>query len=146
MKYSRNTLLIFLISTVILIAAVINSCRRIQREELLPEKRNNIESKFFNVPATVEPVIKALANKIYRQNEQYHFVDDLVKRVGFPVWNKSLIVTSKGVRNSTAKVMDDSTTLVYIPFTIDSSHLVKATLLVQVSAHDSLFRMINDGI
>jgi hypothetical protein len=71
-------------------------------------------------------------------------VDDLVKRVGYPKWDKSLIVTNQGRRSAAARVTDDSATLVYIPFTIDSVQLVKATLLIQVSPVDSLFRMVND--
>ncbi len=142
--HNRKQLIPLFLFVVITAIVVINSCRRIQHEELLAPKENTNETRFFNVPATVDPIIKALANKIYLQNEQYHFVNDLVKRVGFPVWDKSLIVTNQGVRAASARVMDDSTTLVYIPFTIDSLHFVKATLLVQVSPEDSLFRLIND--
>jgi hypothetical protein len=64
MNLSRKHIVVFLISSAIIMAAVINSCRRIHHEELLPEKENSIEANFFNVPATVDPVIKALANKI----------------------------------------------------------------------------------
>jgi hypothetical protein len=67
-----------------------------------------------------------------------------VKRVGFPKWDKSLIVTNQGVRAANARVMDDSTTLVYVPFAIDSIQIVKATLLAQMSPDDSLFRLVYD--
>ncbi len=141
---NRKQLIPVILFVVITAIVVINSCRRIQHEELLAPKENSNETRFFNVPSTVDPIIKALANKIYRQNEKYHFVNDLVKRVGFPVWDKSLIVTNQGVRAASARVMDDSTTLIYVPFAIDSAQLVKATLLAQLSPEDSVFRLVYD--
>jgi hypothetical protein len=145
MNHSRHyQLLPFAFCIVMITGLLIHSCRRIQREELPEVKVNTVKEKFFDVPATVDPIIKALADKIRRQNDQYNFVDELVKRVGFPKWDKSLIVTNEGSRTAVARVMDDSTALVYIPFAIDSLGLVKATLLIQVSPSDSIFRLIND--
>jgi len=95
MNHSRHyQLLPFVIYVIIITGLLIYSCRRIQHEDLPEVKVNTIKEKFFDVPATVDPIIKALAEKIRRQNDQYNFVDELVKRVGFPKWDKSLIVTN----------------------------------------------------
>lgn len=143
MSHTHPTPLIFQGFIVFIMSfTVINSCRRIQHDELTQQIPKTTESKFFDLPVSVDPIIKALADKIHRQDEQYHFVDDLVKRVGFPIWDKSLIVTNEGVRNATARIMDDSTTLIYVPFAVDSAQLVKATLLAQLSPEDSIFRLL----
>jgi hypothetical protein len=74
---------------------VFHACRKIdyQRDKKMGIIVNRTEA-FFSVPANTDPLVKAIAEKIKRQNDAAHFVNDLSKKIGFPVWNKSMIASS----------------------------------------------------
>ena len=132
--------LILLILSFILINIVIDSCRKV---DINRDKKVSFDqtSRFFTIPFTTDPRVRAIAQKIKRQNDQYNFVNDLVKRVGLPVWDKSLIgapFTSK----STARGNDEDSSMeyVYIPF---ADTMVNAFLIVGLTETDTAFRLLN---
>jgi hypothetical protein len=121
---------------------VFHACRKIDynRDKKLGIFVNNSE-RFFKVPANTDPLVKAIAEKIKRQNDAAKFVDGLSKKIGFPVWNKSMIASSSETfqRRTTSDSLMNYT---YIPFALDS--VVRATLIVRTTPEDTLMRLVND--
>ncbi len=50
------------------------------------------ERKFFDVPADVAPIVKKLADRIEKQNEKYHFIEKLIRKEGYAIWDKTNII------------------------------------------------------
>ena len=90
--------------------------------------------KFFTVPANTDPRVKAIADKIKRQDDSAHFVNKLVEKIGYPVWNKALIASppmGQGRNQTDSSSMD----YLYIPFDNDST--INATLIVRTDPEDT---------
>jgi hypothetical protein len=62
------------------------SCRRVPDVSF----EQNYEQRFFTVPGNTHPLVKSLAEKIRQQNQRYGFINGLVKRAGYALWNKSI--------------------------------------------------------
>ena len=118
------------------------SCRR-ERHEIISD--NFVESKFFTVPAATHPLIIAISKKIFWQNEQYHFVKELVNRVGYPYWDKAIIASARNKTGVQAKSTgEDASTMIYIPFVNEEKGIIDASLIVKTDETDTLFRLLND--
>ena len=50
-----------------------------------PEKPFSFE-RFFNLPASANPKLKAIAQSIRAQEKEHPFLKDFTKRAGWPVW------------------------------------------------------------
>jgi len=80
MKYFELSLSLLIISSLVF------TCRRdndLRYEKLNPEQR------FFTIPKNADLRIRAIADKIFQQNQRYGFVNSLVSRVGYPMWDKT---------------------------------------------------------
>ena len=106
------------------ILLLFHACRR---TELQPEsqqelpKADNQYDRFFAVPASSPDEAKAIAGAVKKQNEQFRFVSGVIKKAGYPVWDKARIVNNTAGtvsgRNASDSVPDE---VVYIPFVLDS--------------------------
>jgi hypothetical protein len=103
----------------------------------IPQNTLLNEQRFFNFSHDLPEEVRAIARAIVRQNNQFRFVDSLVKRAGFPVWEKAIIVR----KSSGAKSNHDGTAaFVYIPFTKDQIQTTQAVLAVALQK-DTTYRM-----
>ena len=98
-KEKPRTALITFFSVLILII-IIDACRKIDYN------RNKIQSidadhteKFFTIPANTDPRVKTVSESIKRQDDAAHFVNKLAEKVGYPVWNKALIVSPQSAHS-----------------------------------------------
>ncbi len=125
----------------IVVVIIGDACRKIdyKRDQKMGIVVNRTE-KFFSVPANTDARVKAIADRIKRQNDTFHFVEDLSKRIGFPVWNKTLIASnSTQSRNNTDS---SGITFLYIPF--DNDSVIVATLIVRTDEDDTTCKVLND--
>ena len=136
--FRKSNLPVFLIYFALVLIIIIDACRKV---DINRDKKPGIDqtSRFFTIPALTDSRVKAIAEKIKKQNDQYHFVNDLVKRVGLPKWNKALIAENP---NSTNRGADADSTMdyIYIPF---ADTAVEAFLIVGLTETDTLLRLLN---
>jgi hypothetical protein len=120
---------------------IINACRKIdtQPEELTQEKK---ESDFFTRHVSNDPLVNAVMGFVKRQNEKYHFTENLINKIGYPYWDKSIVIRPGG--GVTARISTDTTSTVFIPFVLDSQNVVNTTLVVNASPADTNFHFIAD--
>ncbi len=118
------------------------ACRKIDygKDKQLSIDKDRTE-EFFNIPVNTNPLVKSIANRIKGQNDSAHFVNKLVKKIGFPIWNKSMIASSSNIRQNKSNY-DSIMNYTYIPFGLDS--IIKATLIIRTSPDDTLMRLVND--
>lgn len=123
---------------------VFHSCRKTDRiNEISSTINAQQESKFFNEHKSTEPLVQAITRFVKGQNEKYHFVKNIVDKIGYPRWDKSLTVSKPGNLNFN-NLSDDSTIITYIPFVRDSQNFVNAALLVKTTPRDTTFKYLCD--
>lgn len=89
------------------------------------------------------PDIQAALGFVKGQNDKYHFVNNLISKIGYPIWDKSKVfnnVQAASGRGNTG----DSNTVVYVPFVIDTQSHVNATLMLKMAPTDTAFRFLAD--
>jgi hypothetical protein len=92
-----------IVSGLLLLTLITNyACRRIDYSEVKRQEAQKV-SKFFNVPFDTDPVVKELVKKIKGQDDEHHFVLELVDRVGYAKWNKSLVTPPPPTANREAE-------------------------------------------
>jgi len=103
------------------------SCRKHDFEVATTESSISVK-RFFNLPASTDPRLKAIAHNTRKQENGHPFLKDLITRAGWPVWDKSKIITkpTQGGKSTT----EDNSTLFYIPLVPDTVNTVKAVLAV----------------
>jgi hypothetical protein len=67
------------------------SCRKtdVQNDSKKPDE---LEERFFTVPAASSPQVKAIAGAVKKQNDKHHFLASLVQKAGYPRWDKAKII------------------------------------------------------
>ncbi len=104
----------------------IYSCRKINDKEsaqlIVPDK---LEQQFFKVPENISPQLQDVINDIQKQNNQYHFLPEFLRKNGLPVWNKVVANVeglnpkkkSKSVQGFSGRLSSqDSAEVYFIPF------------------------------
>lgn len=122
----------------VLTLAILITCRKIDYNERTSVDDVDPLEVFFSDTTSADFRVRAIARKIEMQNLQHDFIKDLVKRVGFPIWKKSLIVPPP---QQTRLSNDSAITYLYIPFANDST--VNASLIVRTTIVDTSFRLLN---
>jgi hypothetical protein len=116
------------------------SCRKTD-SRVPAETKENIENQFFNSRSTANPVVKAVMDFMKRKNESSPFVEKTVQQIGYPYWDKAIIVSLPGVSGRGAA---DSTSVIYIPFVRDSQNYVNASLAIRTTPSDTVIRYVSD--
>ena len=118
----------------VLCITINNSCKKIdtqQTQDYLSEKE--IIEKFATIPQGQNPILQKIAKKIKQDNNQSHFITDLAKRVGYPIWTASEIRNPKN-NSANRTESDEDYELVFIPLSLPSSNEVDGFLACKVSA------------
>lgn len=116
------------------------SCRKIDKE-VEKISVNDLEKKFFKSHAPDNPLVIALNNFLQKENTKYHFVEKTVKQIGFPRWNKAIIVYKSG---SSGRGASDSASLTFVPFVRETDNFVNASLMIQTSNDDTAYQWLCD--
>ena len=117
------------------------SCRKIDRQLDEPVS-TDIESKFFNSHRSSDPLEAVLIGFIKRENDKNHFVEKVIKQLGFPYWNKGISRHAKPLTHG--RGASDSVNVVYVPFVRDTQNYVNALLAIRTSPTDTSFTYLCD--
>ncbi|HRA12502.1 MAG: hypothetical protein KAY50_04870 [Chitinophagaceae bacterium] len=147
-KYIKSPFATFCIIQVVCLSAIfiINGCRKVDRVDDRPTdviEISNIEQKFFNNNAPINPLVKIFNGLLQKKNEKLKFVEKTVSKIGYPVWNKAITIpklgTTQGRGNS-----GDSATLTYIPFVRETENFVNASMIIEATTIDTSFEYLCD--
>ena len=100
---------------------------------------NALEEKFFNSHRTADPTEKTLIEYLKRVNTKDKFIEQTVKQIGFPRWDKAIANAKKKRTLNSQNLLDDSTQTFYIPFVRDSQNFVNASMIIHTSQTDTSF-------
>lgn len=120
------------------------SCRKTDFKIENTASEPNNKSKFFDEYAPTNPSIKSVAGFVKRENEKYGFEKQLIKRIGFPRWDKALVFKTKPVSSEGIGTETVAEEIVYIPFVRDSQNFVNTSLIVKITNTDTAFRFLQD--
>lgn len=139
---SRNSIVTFAVLLFVCISgiALINGCRKTDRIENIPSV-NNTEKRFFNEHQSSDPLVQAINKFFSRKNETKHFVEKTVSLIGYPRWDKSMLISSTITSRGNS---EDSVNVVYIPFVRDSQNYVNASMIIRTTPSDTTFRYLCD--
>jgi hypothetical protein len=125
--------LLYLITLVVIL---FYSCRK---NDVSKEPEIEKINKFFDLPADSDNRLKAIAACIKSQNDKFNFLEELVERVGLPVWGNTKTFNSGG---SASRSSGNEGEIVYIPFAKENDNYINSVLAVKIS-NDTSFRMIH---
>jgi hypothetical protein len=118
------------------------SCRRADLS--LPQHHSIRLPHFFDLPSQTHPTIRRIADVIRQQDEQHHFLEDLVQKQGFALWDKSPVLAgSQGIAASRTRSRS-ADSVVLIPLVKEGQQKVHSFLACLVSA-DSIKIRLFDG-
>lgn len=99
--------------------------------------------KFFTTSDTTLPLIKEISRNILKQNKEHHFLNSLIKRVGYPKWDNAIVSHAGSLQTSRAEAgFTVSGTYVYIPFVKDSATIVNSALTIIIKGADTTYKML----
>ncbi len=123
---------------------ILGSCKKLDTSQEQNEAvANSYEGQFFNSHRTNDSKENAIVNFVKRINEKENFVNNAIKQIGFPRWDKITYYASKYNSNSFTS-SNDSTTTYYIPFVRDSQNFVNASLIIVANPTDTTFQFKYD--
>jgi len=112
---------------------VLNSCRK---SEIITTPDSIAESKFFSLPSTADPMIGRIISELKVQKEKNpKLIESIVKRNGYPVWDKAQITKQNFLRRGMVAGED---TIVYIPLAIQGEEKVTAFFLATINNYIEL--------
>ena len=100
---------------------------------------NALEEKFFNSHRTAEPTEKTLIEYLKRVNTKDKFIEQTVKQIGFPRWDKIITSAKKSKKRKSKNLIGDSIQIFYIPFVRDSQNFVNSSMVIEASLTDTSF-------
>lgn len=123
-------------------------CVKCKKSDYL-QNRNidyTLESRFFNVSDTANPVIIRIIEKVKRDNREEYFVDKFSAKNGFPIWDKSIVLQSDKFsvpnRLSNSNSID---TFAYIPLVLDMDNKVNGFILAKINGDiEMLYTLAKD--
>lgn len=121
---------------------ILVSCRKIDHISLREKPIVTTESRFFADHTPQDTLVKSILGFVKRENEKHQFVNKLIKKIGYPYWDKALVV--RGSHGSNGRGHSDSTSTIFIPFVLDSANTVNNTLIVKTNPSDTNFLLLAD--
>ena len=97
-----------------------------------------IEKRFFTGNRTQNGDEKVLVDYLIRQQQKSKFVEKTVAQIGYPRWDKMIVLKRKGNKSGRGE-SDSSITSYYIPFVRDSQQFVNASMIINTTASDTSF-------
>ncbi|MDQ6608949.1 MAG: hypothetical protein M3Y85_03920 [Bacteroidota bacterium] len=119
------------------------SCRKTDSYQSDIQKTQIKDERFFTVSASASPEVKAIAEAVKKQDDKFHFLSSVIKKAGYPIWDKARIINFNN-RTISGRSSSDSSggELVYIPFALDSQNRTNAVLAVRLNNPDTTYRML----
>jgi hypothetical protein len=136
MKFNRLFQMAFILTGLL----VYISCRKADSPlQDQPPFSKTSEDRFFNSHRSTDPTEKALVDFIKRRNAKDYFVEQTIKQIGYPRWDKALSFKKPATKSAERENAEDSVSISYIPFVRDSQHYVNALLIIKTQQTDTAF-------
>lgn len=128
---------------ILLLTLLFQSCKKSDQGFLEEKEFTSMERKFFFTNRTRDLTESKLVDFFIRQNRSKRFVEQTIKIIGFPKWEKMITIKSKsGISGRGAS--DSLLTTYLIPFVRDSQNYVNASLIISVYPSDTTFAYRSD--
>jgi len=121
-------------------ALLYTACRKTDQPANQPAPPGN-EEQFFTRHASNLPRVQSIVQFMQRENDTYHFVNNLVKKAGYARWDKTLLYRTPSPQIETVG-SGDTTFVAFIPMVLEGGNTVNAQLVVNISPADTLYRVI----
>ncbi len=115
---------------IILLVVLFSGCKKHATEN---EIQQDVAVDFFSVPENVNPIIKRVANALSKQNDEYHFVNNLAKNEGMAFWSNSFILQGNRFLQRNANTATGNDTTVLIPLVLNNTQYVSGYLECKVT-------------
>jgi hypothetical protein len=137
-KLLKRTLFLILFAFVLFF-----SCRK--TEKVFTQPATEAEIKFFTLPASADPSLQKVVDKIRSENEASSFLNEFIKKQGFAVWDKTTVQRlAKSVATKANRTAGDSADLVIIPLVRANEKQVHGALACTI-IDDSVTIRLLDG-
>lgn len=110
------------------------SCRKGDRISERESIHVDNPERFFTAHPPDNPAIQGVIAYMKRENSKNNFTEQTIKQVGYPVWDKALIVPGRKIAGRGTNTND---TLIIIPFVRDSQQYVNSSLTISLSDADT---------
>lgn len=110
-KYSFKSWLIFFLYFIL----INNSCKKI--ESIESNNNLDVERKFFSSQNGLNPHVIRVYDYIKSLNEKIPFVNHFAENMGFPIWQKSLVIDKFNVTNNI--LTEGQSIYIYVPIVIE---------------------------
>lgn len=126
----------------LLLAVVFISCRKdidTSNGYTIETRTNAGKRNFFDKADVSDPLINRVVTEIKRRHELSGFINEFAIKNGFPVWDKTVITTTKRIaaNNSIAQNSTNTSTgtdtLLYIPLVIQNETKVNGYILARIN-------------
>lgn len=127
--------------TVILCSSVLLACRK---NDLTtpPNDPTQAINKFFTLPCAANPAVARIAQKLQTLHSRTGFVQELIKKDGYALWEKALINLPARSGRST-NTANNADTIIYIPLVLDNTDYVNAFIYAKLG--DSIQLQLHRG-
>lgn len=118
-----------------------HACRKTDAPASSPS--STPEERYFALSSTAPVQVKAVAEAVNKQNEKFNFLSSVIKKAGYPHWDKAKLVSLESARiTGRGDAGNAGGDLVFVPFALDSANQVGAVLRVQMNSTDTIYRML----
>ncbi len=126
----------------VLLSFCISACRKVDQFHT-PFDISSTRERFFSKKAVQDDRLKKVIQSLEAREEINPFVEKLVKRAGFPLWNKTLMADKdKSLNRYLSRSSGEDTSFYYTPFTADGIEGVQAIMITRVEGVDTMYKFI----
>lgn len=118
------------------------ACRKIDRVAEKEEAKQ--ETDFFGTYKTTDESVLAVLSYMKRDEAKYHFVKEMVGRIGLPRWDRARVFVDGTGQIYGRSADGDSATIVFIPFVRPEDGFVNSLLSFRMTQSDTAWRGISD--
>lgn len=98
--------------------------------------------QFFSDHLPTEPLAKAIREFVIREDQQHHFSEEYLLKIGTPRWDRVLsFYSAKNDRSNNENDLPDST-ISYIPFVKGTQTQINVALVIRTVNNDTAFRLL----
>jgi hypothetical protein len=120
------------------------SCKKIDTDSVTIDKGNAVD-KFLTVPAGTNPTVNRIINTIKLQEDKFHFLDKIIEKEGFAMWQNARIMApvsstndiletgTPGPNNPTTNTTPTNDTIVLIPLVLENTTYVNSFISCNVN-------------
>lgn len=127
--------------TVIFCSSVLLACRKNDLTTPPNDPRQAI-NKFFTLPNITNPAVARIAQKLQTLHDRTGFVQALIEKDGYALWEKALINLPARSGRST-NTANNADTIIYIPLMLDNTDYVDAFICAKLG--DSIQLQLHRG-